>query len=399
MHAIQNAGHRLWQVQRAQGTGLCVGLDPHLDPEVGLDTNFYRQFVKWDDAGLGNVVFRQVLHLMGSCRLFRRAPESNAGAEVLAGVLGYFLAVVDAAWASGIRVYKPQIAFFEGFGTLGMYILEALCVRLEVLAAKDKVLCYIILDAKRGDIDSTQAPYYRAYLTPPEYDLFFGAKGQFGFDAMTVTTWMGDNVLTPGLPFFRQGKGAIVVTRTSNPSGTTLQDMGASAPLENELELSAKQEPFRPNRAVIDEVFNAIDREPSIHEIMLWQTEKFSRDNGLNQDGVSPLFSVMGSTVKMLGSFRKLRPGGIALGPGFGEQSRGGSNPFVNIMPLHVNEGPLAGHIGILASSRAHNFPWMKKYGGSDDPQQLRGEMARMIDQFRADEKAAYAKAGYDYPF
>jgi len=211
---------------------------------------------------------------------------------------------------------------------------------------------------------------------------------------MTVTTWMGDDVLTPGLPFFKDGKGAIVVTRTSNPSGTSLQDLVISP--NGSVELSEKQTQFALREGDLKLLGDSLEGgKPTTHEAMLYLTELFSEQHGLNEQGVSPLFSVMGSTVKMTDSFRKLRPNGIALVPGFGAQ--GGK--FANVMPLLVNGGKLAGHLGILSSSRDHNFPWTKKAGGSGDPKQLKAEMARAIDTFREKETEAYTAAGATYPF
>lgn len=392
MTEVQNAGLRLWQTQKAQGTGLCVGLDPHAQPMGDKEPGFYRQFVKWVGGQEALKLFRGIFDGMFGNKLLKRSVGAIT-AEFLAGLTAYYLQVIEAAWASGIRIYKPQAAFYEQFGPAGLYVLEVLCNRLHELAVRDGEMVFLILDCKRGDIDSTQAPYYLAYLTDTDQEMHAGMKGQYGFQNMTVTTWMGLDVLAPGLPLFRSGHGAIVVTRSSNPSGTTLQDAFVAPNVY--VKLSAKQEPFRFTSEQEEEIIDIIGTQPMAHELMLWQTEKFSRDNGLNQDGVSPLFSVMGSTVEMLPSFRQLRPSGIALVPGFGDQG----GVFTKIMRLHVKEGPLAGHLGILSSSRAHNFPWMKKYGGNDDPQQLKSEMARMIDQFRIDEKAAYVAAGLDYPF
>jgi hypothetical protein len=39
-----NAGLRLWETQKHQGTGLCVGLDPHFDPDSELNAAFYSEF-------------------------------------------------------------------------------------------------------------------------------------------------------------------------------------------------------------------------------------------------------------------------------------------------------------------------------------------------------------------
>ncbi len=128
---------------------------------------------------------------------------------------------------------------------------------------------------------------------------------------------------------------------------------------------------------------------------MLHLTEKFSRQNDLNENGVSPIFSVMGSTVKMLLSFRILRRYAVPLVPGLGGQL----GLMANIMPLCIQDGPFEGLIGVLSSSRNHNYPWQKRFGGSGNVKDLDSEMERVIDLFRKDEKAAYAEAGVPFPF
>ncbi|MBI2607433.1 MAG: orotidine-5'-phosphate decarboxylase [Candidatus Doudnabacteria bacterium] len=390
---IVNAGLRLWAAQKKQGTGLCVGLDPHVRPLGEKEPEFYTRFISWDGGREALRVFQQLFRAVGS-PLFRPVRLPNLTAEFLAGLLAYFLQVVEVAWANGIRVYKPQAAFYERLGPFGLLVLEAICNRLHQLAAAAGEMVFIILDCKRGDIETTQEPYFASYETAYGEDVIPGMGGRFDFDTMTVTTWMGEDVLTPGLPYFRKGKGAIVVTRTSNPSGTTLQD--SSVESNPVLALSEKQEPFRFTDGLADTLYEELGGPPiSAHEAMLYLTAKFSADNGLDEEGVSPIFSVMGSTVRMTDSFRMLRPGGLALVPGFGAQ--GGK--FSNIEPLLVREGVLAGHWGILASSQAHNFPWLPKYGGQGNPFLLRAELTRAIDDFRKAEKQAYAEACVDYPF
>ena len=361
---MKNAGLRLWEAQKHQGTGLCIGLDPHYTPDGELNADFYMNF-----SGAQTDEMRTLFAGLGT--------PAKKSTDFLAGVASYFLSVIDAAWQTGIRVYKPQAAFYERFGSYGLVVLEILCRDLHERAEKSSEPIFLILDAKRGDIESTQLPYYDAYLSSSDREVFPGMTGRYGFDTMTVTTWLGADVLTPGLPFFRDGKGAIVVTRSSNPSGQELQELTIES------------------GATANAVALILGRKPTAHEVMLHLTEQFSEKNGLNVDGVSPLFSVVGSTVKMTDSFRTLRPQGIALVPGFGAQ--GGT--FDNVMPLYIQEGPLAGHVGILSSSREFSFPWMTKSGGAGDPKNLKGEMQRAVENFKSQEKEAYLKAGLVYPF
>lgn len=386
-----NAGLRLWHVQKAQGTGLCVGADPHFEPDGDLNEDFYRPFA---EPGV-KAIFAEILWLCNSTEILLEAKNTDTerAAIFLSGVVGYFSRVIKAAWRCGIRVYKPQAAFYERFGPLGPVIESMICRLIDSLALADQSVVFKIRDCKRGDLDLTQWPYFVANLTTLDGEVCPGMPGQYNYDTMTITTWMGENVIMPGKLYFEKGKGVIVVTRSSNPSGTMFQDTLVSPNLE--VQLSAKQEPFRFTQELHDQLFVMLERKPMAHELMLHLTEKFSREQGLNENGVSPIFSVMGSTIQMLDSFRIIRPNGIALIPGFGGQQ----GEIKNVIPLYVPEGPLQGHIGIESSSRNHNYPWMKKFGGSGDVNDLDAEMERVITKFREDEKQAYQEAGLVYPF
>lgn len=388
---MRNAGTRLWDTQKAQGTGLCVGADPHFEWEGELGEDFYKHF---SEPGVKDS-FESILKICNKKEILlnSRPISTERAATLCSGVAGYFIKVMEASWKCGIRINKPQAAFFERFNPLGSIIESMICRTLDSLASRDQSPHFKILDAKRGDLGLTQEPYYAAYLTSPEEDTCPGIPGQCGFDAMTAHTWMGENSIIPGLEYFQKGNGVIVVTRSSNPSGTTFQDAYILPNMD--VELSAKQEPYRYTQVLHDEISEILGRGPMTHEVMLFLTEKFSKENDLNVEGVSPLFSVMGSTVKMLPSFRILRPYAVPLIPGFGGQK----GPMKNVIPLYIKDGPYRGHIGIESSSRNHNFPWQKKFGGSGDVNNLDSEMERVIDQFRKEERDAYAEAGLWYPF
>jgi orotidine 5'-phosphate decarboxylase subfamily 2 len=388
---VKNAGLRLWTIQQQQRTQLCIGLDPHFSPDGPFNHEFYRSFAKDDPHGISEI-FRQLVkvhNLMNHSSGWLKRLDFQV--SFFTGLINYFFDVIDESWRSGIRLYKPNSAFYELFADFGSIVLQLLVRRIRALAASYKEEAFIILDAKRGDIDSTQLQYYTAYLLAEEIFPGMNLGDVFGFDTMTVTTWMGRDVLTPGLPFFRNGKGAIVVTRSSNPSGTMLQDTYVD--VNSEVILSKKQEPFRLLQEDFFALCDMLGRRPMEHEVMLYETERFSEVHELNNDNVSPLFSVMGSTVAMDDSFRIIRPRGIALVPGFGTQK----GTFANIMRLLVTEGPLMGHLGILASSRDHNFPWRCDCG-SGNPKNLKSELATAIESFRKNEKEAYAGTGL-YPF
>lgn len=108
-----------------------------------------------------------------------------------------------------IAVLKPQSAFFERFGAGGMGALEELVG----LARRNDVL--VLLDGKRGDIDTTGAAYAEGY---------FSATTTLRVDAVTTHPYLGLGALDPFLDMaVRADGGVFVVVRSSNPEGRELQ--------------------------------------------------------------------------------------------------------------------------------------------------------------------------------
>ncbi len=124
------------------------------------------------------------------------------------GLRAFGLTCVE-AFAGVVPVVKPQVAFFERLGAAGLSALE------DVLAAAHDAGLLTIADAKRGDIGSTMEAYAAAWLDP---------SSPLAADAMTVTPYLGLGALRPALDLASAtGRGAIVVTRSSNPEGRGLQ--------------------------------------------------------------------------------------------------------------------------------------------------------------------------------
>lgn len=124
------------------------------------------------------------------------------------GVREFGLRVVDAA-AGRVAVVKPQVSFFERFGSAGFAALE------DVLAAARAAELLVIADAKRGDIGTTMDAYAAAWLTP-------GAPLEA--DALTVSPYLGVGALASTFDLaLAHGKGVFVLAATSNPEGVALQ--------------------------------------------------------------------------------------------------------------------------------------------------------------------------------
>ncbi len=145
---------------------LCVGIDPHrgllVDWGVGDDLDGLRRF-------------------------------TDAVVEALAG---------------SVAVLKPQMAFYERFGSRGIAVLE------EAVAEVRAAGALVLLDAKRGDIGSTMEAY-ADYLR---------SDHPMQVDAMTVSPYLGPESLEPARHTAQRfGGGLFVLARTSNPDAGTFQ--------------------------------------------------------------------------------------------------------------------------------------------------------------------------------
>jgi orotidine-5'-phosphate decarboxylase len=108
-----------------------------------------------------------------------------------------------------ISLLKPQSAFFERFGSAGLKAVE----ELTTLARSREVL--VLLDGKRGDIDTTGAAYAEGY---------FSSTTTLRVDAVTTHVYLGLAALDPFLDIAVRAEGGVfVVVRSSNPEGRGLQ--------------------------------------------------------------------------------------------------------------------------------------------------------------------------------
>ncbi|MDU0347910.1 orotidine-5'-phosphate decarboxylase, partial [Actinomyces sp. MRS3W] len=125
-----------------------------------------------------------------------------------AGLRDFSLRSVEAL-AGHVAAVKPQSAFFERHGSVGIAVLE------ETLAALRQAGTLTILDVKRGDIGSTMGGYAQAYLAD-------GAP--LAADAITVSPYLGYGSLSPALDQAAEtGRGVFVLALTSNPEGAAVQ--------------------------------------------------------------------------------------------------------------------------------------------------------------------------------
>jgi orotidine-5'-phosphate decarboxylase len=103
--------------------------------------------------------------------------------------------------------YKPNAAFYEARGVVGLRELEATVEYLRDEYPDVVTIC----DAKRADIGNTNRGYVEAVFDA------------MGFDAVTLHPYLGREALMPFLE--RQDKASIVLCRTSNAGAGELQDL------------------------------------------------------------------------------------------------------------------------------------------------------------------------------
>jgi orotidine-5'-phosphate decarboxylase len=120
--------------------------------------------------------------------------------------LGFCKNIVDQT-ADLVCAYKPNSAFFEAHGSEGVDQLMQVC---GYIRQKSPALP-IIIDAKRGDIGSTNEQYARFIF---DY---------LGADALTVQPYAGREAVQAFLD--RADKGVIVLCRMSNPGAGEFQDL------------------------------------------------------------------------------------------------------------------------------------------------------------------------------
>ena len=131
------------------------------------------------------------------------------GLPVSAEGIGRFGDICVDALGSTAAVIKPQVAFFEEFGSAGFAALE------RVIAGCRAAGALVLADAKRGDIGSTMAAYTRAWLAD---------ESPLCADAVTASPYLGFGSLLPAIEQARTTERAVIVlARTSNPEGGALQ--------------------------------------------------------------------------------------------------------------------------------------------------------------------------------
>jgi len=125
----------------------------------------------------------------------------------LRGIERFSMLLLEGA-ARYAAAVKPNLAFFEAYGSAGVAALE------RVRAAVPSGIP-VVLDAKRGDIGSTAARHAAALFD------------SLGADAVTLSPYLGPRAIQPLLE--RSDRFCYILCRTSNPGAGDVQDLVVAA--------------------------------------------------------------------------------------------------------------------------------------------------------------------------
>lgn len=233
-----------------------------------------------------------------------RVPDLFGG-DTPEGLATWGVAIAEMA-AERVAAVKPQVGLFERHGPEGMAALVKVCT-----AARAAGLL-VLMDAKRGDIGSTAEGYAAAYL---------GKAAPFECDALTVNPYMGVDTLQPYVSEAEaNGKGVIVLTRTSNPGSADFQskDMGGAPLYARVVEALA----------------------PLVEQLK-------------GTSGWSSLMMVTGATgPDEARAIRAMTPNALFLVPGYGAQGADAAAALAGFVP-----GPGGAEGGLVNASRSVTFP------------------------------------------
>jgi len=122
------------------------------------------------------------------------------------GVTRFCLDIIEATHPY-VAAFKPNLGFFTALGRPGLEVLWT--VRQSIPSGIP-----VILDCKVGDVGETARAYAHAWFA------------EFGFDAITVSPFLGEDAVTPFFEY--EGKGVIVLCKTSNPGSGDFQDLSVA---------------------------------------------------------------------------------------------------------------------------------------------------------------------------
>ncbi|MCX4303077.1 MAG: orotidine-5'-phosphate decarboxylase [Clostridia bacterium] len=262
--------------------------------------------------------------------------------DVCRAIIEYNYKLIDSV-CDIVPAIKPQIAFYEMFGTYGI---EAFCETCRYAKHKGMI---VIADMKRGDIGTTAQAYSNAAIgKTPIAEMNYSI---YDIDFVTVNPYLGTDGIKPFVEDCKKyNKGIFVLVKTSNQSSGELQDLK----LED-------------GKTVYEKVAELVN---------MWGKDL------VGENGYSSISSVVGATYpKQLEELRKIMPTSYFLIPGYGAQ--GGK---ADDIALGFDDNGLG---GIVNASRSlmcawKSDKWKDKYTDEQFAEATRAEAIRMRDELNS---------------
>ena len=179
-----------------------------------------------------------------------------------------------------VIAYKPNLAFFESYGSNGFKSLEKIMKYLN----SNYPEIFTIADAKRGDISNSSLMYSKAYFET------------LGFDSITLSPYMGKDSIEPFLVF--KNKFAILLALTSNDG-------------HKDFQLQKKNDSY-------------------LYEDVIKKSQLYENSNRL-------MYVVGANHFNLLKNIRRIIPNSFLLIPGFGEQ--GGDLEIISNLAINDKVG------------------------------------------------------------
>ncbi|MCL2446227.1 MAG: orotidine-5'-phosphate decarboxylase [Oscillospiraceae bacterium] len=230
------------------------------------------------------------------------------GASEVEAIYAFNQDVIDAV-CDLVPAVKPQIAFYELFGSAGIA-----CYERTIAYAKRKGL-FVITDAKRNDIGNTAMAYAKAHL---------GEGSPLEVDFLTVSPFLGEESLVPFIDVCKaEDKGIFILVRTSNAGNRMVQDAQNA------------------NGCTVSETLAEYIRQQA--------------GACLGESGYSAIGAVVGATYPQEAeTLRKAMPASLFLVPGYGAQGGGAED----VVPCFNADGLGA----VVNSSRGILYSYADKH-------------------------------------
>ena len=248
-------------------------------------------------------------------------------------IMAFNQAIIDAT-APYCVAYKPNLAFYESLGSMGVAAYEETVAYLR----ENYPNHFIIADAKRGDIGNTSKMYARSFF-----------EGDTQVDALTVAPYMGEDSVKPFLEY--EGKWVILLALTSNKGSEDFQLTPLHTPLVGR---------WGPGNFKGERLYEKV-----LKTSMQWGTEE------------NMMFVVGATQGRMFEDIRDIVPHHFLLVPGVGAQ--GGSLAEVCKYGMNEDCGLLVNSSrGIIFASSGEDFAEVAGLKAKE----LQEQMARELEAF-----------------